>query len=526
MPEFPVRTAATARAVTLALGVSALVALPPAQAPAASAATVAPAASKVTSKVITRMTVYPHKVTDAAGNVFAARSGFSGGDLVDLIPATQDIRNTTSDVLYRPEFLRFSGWSKAVPNGTYQVTLKMREGFWDRAGQRVFDVVAEGSTKLKNVDIYRAVGKNAAYDRSFPVTVRDGRLNLRTRNRADHAVISAIVVARVFTPGETAPAPAATSAPTSTSAPAPTAAPAPVTPAGTTRPSGLLFDSGVFPMHKATVATEIDRQRGRASDVIAVFPTRDSWNSIMSTWWMDSTRIPAGFTGTLNVGMPMWPKNGNLSTAARGGYNEQWKQFARVLAARYPTAYVRPGWEMNLPGWYYAATPATRDQWISAFRHAVTSMRSVAPGLRIVWNPNEGAGQTGTKDAAMFWPGDGYVDIVGIDAYDWWPGYTSAANIAKHRDGEYGWNHWLNFAKSKGKKFALPEWGVAPANAASGGDNPQYIRFVYDWLKQNQEWIAFETYFQESASYIRSDLFTSSPKASAEYKRWMSLLAR
>ena len=222
----------------------------------------------------------------------------------------------------------------------------------------------------------------------------------------------------------------------------------------------------------------------------------------------------------------MWPQDGNLSAAASGAYNAQWEKFARNLAATYPTAYVRPGWEMNLPGWYYSATPATAAKWKQAFRHAVTSMREAAPGLRIVWNPNEGPGQTGTPDAAVFWPGDDVVDVVGLDAYDWWPGYTTDEAIASHRDSTYGWNHWLEFAKAHGKKFSLPEWGVATANTASGGDNPKYINFVYSWLKANQKDIAFESYFHEGDGYIRSDLFTGyNPKASAEYKRWMPLLA-
>lgn len=501
--------------------------------PVATAPTPAPAAKPTpapkpttgeTRQVVTRMSAYPHPVKDALGNVFAARSGFVGGDFTDLIPASTDVRGTTSDVLYRPELTHWTSWSKALPNGTYDVTLKMREGYFDRAGQRVFDIRAEGKTALAAVDIVKAAGKNAAYDRTFRVEVKDGRLDLAPVNRANVAPFSAMTITRIgkaqATPATPAPKPAPTPA-----TPAPKPAPAPLG-NRSARPSGMIFDSGVFPMHKASVATKFGQDRGAANDVIAVFPTRDSWNSLLNGWWMDDQRIPADFKGTLNVGMPMWPQDGNLATAARGGYNEQWKSFARMLAKKYPNAYVRPGWEMNLPGWYYAATPATKDQWIAAWRHAVTAMRAEAPGLRMVWNPNEGRGQTGTPDAAMFWPGDAYVDIVGIDAYDWWPRYTTDANIARHRDGEYGWNHWLNFAKAHGKKFAVPEWGVAPANGASGGDNPKYIAFVYDFLEKNAAHIAFETYFQESDSYIRSDLFTNSPKATAEYVRWVDRLKR
>lgn len=289
------------------------------------------------------------------------------------------------------------------------------------------------------------------------------------------------------------------------------------------RPSGLPFDSGTYNMNRAATVTRLAAARGRRADVVSVFPSRESWENLQSTWYMDRERIPANFTGTLNVGMPLFPRDGNLAAAAAGRDNAQWREFARNLAKRYPTAYVRVGWEMNLPDWYYAATPANAAAWKRAYRQAVLSMKSVAPRLRFVWCVNEGPG----NDAARYYPGNDVVNIVGMDAYDWDPGYTTAAKIAYHRDSPFGWNHWLAFAKAHRKLFALPEWGIAPANPNSGGDNPLYIRFVYSWLKANAPAIAFESYFQENDGYIRSDLLAGrSPKASNEYRRWMTLLAR
>lgn len=508
----------------IALGSSVVVAGGPALSSAQAATT--------SSTVVTRMTVAPTSVKDSAGSVFAPRAGFIGGEYYPTYASNVDIAGTNDDALYRPELVRMSGWSQAMTNGTYDVTLKMRESWWNAAGKRVFDVSAEGQPKLTGVDIYQAVGKAKAYDRTFRVDVRDGRLDLGFKAKADGALVSSIVVTRVATsastPAPSTPAPQPTSPKPTTpkpTTPAPTT-PAPSTGSNTNRPSGMLFDSGVYSMNKADVVTSFAQSRGAGLDVLAVFPSRETWDDLQGTWYMDSQRIPANYKGTLNVGLPLFPQDGNLATAASGGYNAQWEKFARNLAAKYPTSYVRIAWEMNI-GWYFKATPSNKSQWIAAYRNAVQSMRKAAPGLRFVFNVNEGPGQTGTKDAREFWPGDDVVDIVAIDAYDWDPGYTTDANIANHRDSDYGWNFWLNFAKSKNKKFALPEWGIAPANGNSGGDNPKYINFVYSWLKANAPWIAFESYFQETDGYIRSDLFTgNSPKASAEYKRWMPLLKK
>lgn len=291
--------------------------------------------------------------------------------------------------------------------------------------------------------------------------------------------------------------------------------------------NSLVFKSGVWAMHKTTEIKKFEEGRGAKVDLISVAVSRESWEAVQNTWFMDNERIPSDFKGNLIVAIPMWPENGNLQDATIGKYNSEWEKLGNSIAQKFPEAYLRIGWEMNIKDWYYKATADNKDEWIQAFKHAVNSIRKASPKFKIIFNPNEGNSQNGTLDATEFYPGDDYVDFIGIDAYDWWPAYTSAENIARHRDGEYGWNWWLNFAKSRNKKFVVPEWGVASANANSGGDNAKYINFVYAWLLQNKDWIEFECYFQEADSYLKSDLFLgNNPKASAEYKSWMKKLKK
>lgn len=484
-----------------------------------------------TSSVVARMATSATPIIGTDGT-YEGRSGFEGGwPNETMFSDGRDVKGTTNDAPYRPEYIHMTAWKRSVPNGTYDVTLKMREGYFNGAGQRVFSVSAEGQPQITDLDLYKTAGKDVAHDRTFRVAVKDGRLDLGFSGKVNGATVSSIVVAKVDGASTPTPTPTPTTSPSPTPTPTPsqttTPSPPPVSTSKFGKQSGLLWDSGMYPMNKAGEVSKWENARGKKVDVITVFPSRESWNNMQSTWFMDSQRIPAGYKGTLDVGVPLWPNDGNLSKAAAGGYNGEWEKLARSVAAQYPDAYIRLGWEMNLPGWKAAAYPNSADQWKQAYRHAVGAIRKGGPNLRIAWVVNEGPGQTGTKDAAMFYPGDSYVDYIGMDAYDWWPGYTTDANIARHRDAAYGWNHWMNFAKAHGKKFVLPEWGIAPANPASGGDNPKYINFVYNWLKQNQEHIAYESYFHETMSYIRTDLFTGhSPKASAEYKRWMPLLVK
>ncbi|MFJ8881852.1 S8 family serine peptidase [Streptomyces sp. NPDC102402] len=66
-----------------------------------------------------------------------------------------------------------------VPDGVYQVELGFAELKGTKPGRRVFDVSAEGTEKVSNVDIaLEAGGDHRALTRTFTVKVTDGRLDL------------------------------------------------------------------------------------------------------------------------------------------------------------------------------------------------------------------------------------------------------------------------------------------------------------------------------------------------------------
>ena len=335
----------------------------------------------------------------------------------------------------------------------------------------------------------------------------------RARVRAACAALAATAV--LFTAacgGDPQPKPTPT-----TQTPTPTPEP---TPAPKSRQSGLMWDSGSAG-HKADQNANFATARGKALDVIGVAPTRDSWKQVLGDWWLTPNTIPKDFKGTLNVAVPLFPDDGNLAAAARGDYDEQWRKLGAMIAKKYPTAYVRPGWEMNIHNWKWSANPENVGQFKEAFRRASINLKKTGPKLRIVWNVNEGKGDT-LPDATMAWPGDDVVDIVGMDAYDWNPPYD-AKGWETHKTKDQGWDYWGNFARQHGKKFALPEWGVIAGSEDSGGDNPKFIDYAYGWMRQNVDIMAFETYFDEEADYCRCAL-TANPKAKEAYNAWMPKL--
>lgn len=178
-------------------------------------ATGAPAATAATNA--TGFTVRTNArwvgVKDSQGRLWDYRAGFSGKiNRWDTL-ANTPIAGTDDDILYQSSLIGASGYSTAVPNGKYRVRLLMVEDYYKASGRRVFDVGAEGTRVLSDVDIYQAVGRASAYDRTFDVTVRDSRLDLTFTSKKGGTSVSAIEVVGIgelpatTTPPTTVPTP-------------------------------------------------------------------------------------------------------------------------------------------------------------------------------------------------------------------------------------------------------------------------------------------------------------------------------
>lgn len=128
---------------------------------------------------------------DATGITYQADRLFSNGG---TYVSTASIGGTPDDPLYQSE--RYGDFAYAIPvtNGNYLITLKFAEIYWDTADQRSFDVQIEGAEAVTNLDLFSKVGKFTPYDMVFPVSVRDGTLDIRFRTDKDNAKISAILV--------------------------------------------------------------------------------------------------------------------------------------------------------------------------------------------------------------------------------------------------------------------------------------------------------------------------------------------
>ncbi|WP_193210601.1 malectin domain-containing carbohydrate-binding protein [Luteolibacter marinus] len=142
--------------------------------------------------------------TDGSGNIWYDDYGFNIGSTSSTAVT---ISGTTDQVLYQSE--RYDGspsgadleYRFVVADGQYEVRLHFAETYVTGPGQRVFDVVAEGSVALDDLDIFARVGSNATLAVSFPVTVSDGELNISFHHGVQNPKICGVEVFTVASDG-------------------------------------------------------------------------------------------------------------------------------------------------------------------------------------------------------------------------------------------------------------------------------------------------------------------------------------
>lgn len=145
--------------------------------------------------------------TDQQGNVWAADNGFTGGGTYST---TTTISNTADPTLYQTEHFN-SGtleYTTTLPNGQYSVVLKFAEIYFSAAGQRVFNIIINGTTVETNFDPFAAAGGiDIAVDKTYPVTVTGGSIDIQFVAVVQNPKVSAIEIDPVPTTTSTTAGP-------------------------------------------------------------------------------------------------------------------------------------------------------------------------------------------------------------------------------------------------------------------------------------------------------------------------------
>ncbi|MFT4164332.1 MAG: glycosyl hydrolase [Microlunatus sp.] len=234
----------------------------------------------------------------------------------------------------------------------------------------------------------------------------------------------------------------------------------------------------------------------------------DSWSAMThADWLIDAHR---GSPYHLELSVPLLPRTGaTLSACATGSYDQHWRTIAgKLAAAGLGDATIRPGWEFN-GGWYSWSAKGNVGAFVGCYRSLVNTMRATSPELSFSWTVNNGSNAMSADEA---WPGPSYVDVIGVDIYDydyrWYPppaGLTMDQARAKSWEwalnGTRGLRYWAEFAAARGKPLALSEWGLAwRSDGHAGGDNTIFVNGVLDFVFDPANRVSYVTYFNNTDS--------------------------
>ncbi|WP_189045156.1 glycoside hydrolase family 26 protein [Aliidongia dinghuensis] len=243
---------------------------------------------------------------------------------------------------------------------------------------------------------------------------------------------------------------------------------------------------------------------------------QSSWSNLVSdAEWSIGCYAKVRSTTSFTFSIPMLTEDGasTLAKGAAGEYDQYFTQIAKILVAHdLSTSIIRIGWEFN-GNWQPWSSHKDNVHFMSYYRRIVSLMRAV-PGARFQfeWCPNVG---TGSLAPDQSYPGDDFVDIVGMDVYD---GHYSAIDAAADSrwnyfvTRDYGLQWQVDFANAHGKRFSLPEWACC---GASTGDDPYFINQMARWLRNNG--YLYADYWDSNTVY-RGELSNGQyPMAAAAY---------
>ncbi|MDB4975160.1 MAG: beta-mannanase [Myxococcaceae bacterium] len=268
---------------------------------------------------------------------------------------------------------------------------------------------------------------------------------------------------------------------------------------------------------------------GRPSTVAVAYSPGQTWDQLHNLGWQTSAWskwVAVGPVRTLVYALSMLPGPGNgsgpdgklgtaddvsLRACSAGSYDVHWRSVASQLAdAGLGGSVIRLGWEFD-GDWFPWSARGREADYAGCYRRIVDSMRQARPnaGFWFEWSTSDDIFWWDPAKVELAWPGDNYVDIIGVNAYDvsWENGsYPLPANCdatCLHNRRQIAWNDMIRGvnqqrerARAHGKVISIPEWGVwRMADGHGGGDNAEYIERMYNYVSDPNNLVVYHTYF-------------------------------
>jgi Glycosyl hydrolase family 26 len=215
-----------------------------------------------------------------------------------------------------------------------------------------------------------------------------------------------------------------------------------------------VFNSGA-PANAQTVAN-YTAMVGRQPDIVMWYT--DFGHSLLTSEQASTLKA------TGQAPLVTWePYDQSLSAIASGAYDSYLRDSARVAKDWGGELMIRFAHEMN-GSWYPWSHSSS---YVDAWRHIVSVFRAEgANNVKWVWAPN--VNRTGSMPFSAYFPGDDWVDYVGLDGYNW---------------GDTPGNQWSSLKEVFSASYtqitqlsAKPLLITETSSSETGGDKAEWIR--------------------------------------------------
>jgi hypothetical protein len=274
----------------------------------------------------------------------------------------------------------------------------------------------------------------------------------------------------------------------------------PTTPPSTTRPpvAGARWLSGAA--SKAAVDGSFARWRGEPVGIVGTWD--DSREAAAEIYSLD--RDLAAWRGPIDIAVGAIWSGQTWGNAASGAYNPQWTRTLQQLKAKtaghgipQDKVFIRFAHEMNGNWTDWNVKPGQEANFRSAISRFSALRYDIMPQAKVVLCPNDGTSSGQADPRSLFVGKDGsgrrVVDVYCVDTYNQYPHRTDygaiSASFSNTSGGiPVGVEAHRQFAQAQGVPFAIGEWsscGVPSECAGGGGEAPEYVRAMNDWIRRN-----------------------------------------
>lgn len=282
---------------------------------------------------------------------------------------------------------------------------------------------------------------------------------------------------------------------------------------------GKLIDMLTSVYNAFSVADYLEDQSwaGGRIDAIQLHGGTAGWKD-----WLSSVQWQADMFAAQDVdimwSIPLVPYGATLKNAGAGKYDADYLAMAKQLVAASEgdkQIYVRLGWEFNGNNWNSSSAVGQPENYAAAFRKFVDVARTVSDKFVFEWNV---AMDTWDMNPEAAYPGDKYVDVIGVDFY-----YNTAwhdKDAGKAFDWfvrqPYGLQWQQDFAAAHGKQTAVGEWGL-------NSDSPEFVKLAMQWMADQD--MLYQNYWESNAAFQGELSKGQYKRAAAEYLAMLDKVA-